>query len=332
MHVDVVKPLRKSGISQSVKNRITGIPSNVFRILILFLICLSANAQSNFLFYLIENRETGDVVRRGTVTDAGLLPNELILAPTTVYREWLYDPVTGLLGYEDIETPPAGSRFRIPPIEMRIPVAPDSDGDGLSDDAEYVIGTDPRIADTDGDGISDGVSVSRGLNPVQGRPVVTGVIASVDTPGTAVDVTAQSGVAVVAARSGGVVVFNATDTANPIRVAQVVTPGDAMRVAISGDLVAVADGASGVAVIDVSDPAQAAVVRRIPLGSAAQAIAVAASLAFVGTSDGQVVTVDLTSGIILARNPVDPAVYDLALQGDTLFVLAVMPFGNKSFN
>src|SRR5688572_10328583 len=110
---------------------------------------ITSQAQSeqtirSVLFYLVENRETGDIIRRGTTTDAGLLPNELILAPSTIYRMWLYDPATDLVGFEDIETPTAGQRFVIPPIQLRIPMAPDSDNDGLSDDAEFVIGTDPN--------------------------------------------------------------------------------------------------------------------------------------------------------------------------------------------
>lgn len=44
-------------------------------------------------------------------------------------------------------------------------VVPDSDGDGLSDDEESVLGTDPGNADTDGDGLQDGLEVSVGLDP-----------------------------------------------------------------------------------------------------------------------------------------------------------------------
>jgi hypothetical protein len=42
----------------------------------------------------------------------------------------------------------------------------DSDGDGLSDDQERAIGTDPLNPDTDGDGLSDGVEVKMGLDPL----------------------------------------------------------------------------------------------------------------------------------------------------------------------
>ena len=42
----------------------------------------------------------------------------------------------------------------------------DSDGDGLSDEEERQIGTDPLNPDTDGDGLSDGLERSVGLNPL----------------------------------------------------------------------------------------------------------------------------------------------------------------------
>lgn len=44
-------------------------------------------------------------------------------------------------------------------------VGPDSDGDGLSDADEAVIGTDPDDIDTDGDGMEDGDEVAWGTNP-----------------------------------------------------------------------------------------------------------------------------------------------------------------------
>ncbi|HEY3447769.1 MAG TPA: calcium-binding protein [Myxococcales bacterium] len=43
---------------------------------------------------------------------------------------------------------------------------PDSDGDGLPDDDEDKLGTDPLIADTDEDGLMDGVEVIAGLDPL----------------------------------------------------------------------------------------------------------------------------------------------------------------------
>lgn len=64
----------------------------------------------------------------------------------------------------------------------------DSDGDGISDDDELALGTEPTIVDSDGDRISDGVELRMGLRP-QYTPtgeninVITGCNAELDTDG-----------------------------------------------------------------------------------------------------------------------------------------------------
>ncbi len=42
----------------------------------------------------------------------------------------------------------------------------DDDNDGLSDDEEAKLGTNPLVADTDGDGLKDGEEIRRGTNPL----------------------------------------------------------------------------------------------------------------------------------------------------------------------
>jgi hypothetical protein len=56
----------------------------------------------------------------------------------------------------------------------------DSDGDGLSDDYEKQIGTDPLNYDTDGDGLGDGVEVKMGLDPLTPN-VITSCNPDLDT-------------------------------------------------------------------------------------------------------------------------------------------------------
>lgn len=46
-----------------------------------------------------------------------------------------------------------------------IVVEPDADNDGLSDDEEIALGTNPNVADTDGDGVNDGAEVVAGTDP-----------------------------------------------------------------------------------------------------------------------------------------------------------------------
>lgn len=46
----------------------------------------------------------------------------------------------------------------------------DSDGDGISDEEENCIGTNPLIVDTDGDGLSDGIEYTNGFDPLDKDP------------------------------------------------------------------------------------------------------------------------------------------------------------------
>lgn len=151
--------------------------------------------------------------------------------------------------------------------------------------------------------------------------MATGVIASSDTPGTAVDVCAINNLAVVADATAGVVVFNVTSGQNPVRIAQIDTPGNAQRVACSGNLIAVADGSAGLAVIDITDPPTARILHQVDLGGSAQAVATAGGVAFVGLSSGQLVSVDLANGTVLERVNAGAAIHDLSIEGDVLFVL-----------
>ncbi len=49
----------------------------------------------------------------------------------------------------------------------------DTDNDGLTDDEELALGTDPTLADTDGDGVNDGDEVAAGEDPLTADPLDT---------------------------------------------------------------------------------------------------------------------------------------------------------------
>jgi hypothetical protein len=46
---------------------------------------------------------------------------------------------------------------------------PDSDGDGLPDDAEFAIGTNATSSDSDDDGINDYAEIRQNLDPLDDR-------------------------------------------------------------------------------------------------------------------------------------------------------------------
>ncbi len=240
------------------------------------------------------------------------------------------------LGTIDFTTPSSGSRFTIPTVNLKIPQTPDSDGDGLYDDAELVIGTSPSNGDTDNDGVNDGAEIEQGLDPFDGLPGAIGLISSVDTPGTALDVCAFNDVAILADGANGVSILNVFNQMSPIIMGQVNTPGNASAVALTENYVAVADGAAGLTIIDITDPPSATIINQINLVGLVKAVAAAGGMAFVGTFNGpnsEVVQIDLATGQIVDRISFLYDVHDLFLEGDYLYVLIlgrleVISYGN----
>ncbi|HMO66287.1 MAG TPA: Ig-like domain-containing protein, partial [Verrucomicrobiota bacterium] len=209
-------------------------------------------------YFALMNLETGLIEQRGVTGRNGEGHEALIMAPDTRYRQWVFHPATGRVGTADWITPASGRSFLLPAVIMRRDRSPDTDGDGLRDTAEMIVGTNPDNPDTDGDGISDGAEIRNGTNPLDGLPAATGVIASARTPGVAVDVAAHSGYGVVALAQAGVAIFNLETGFPPTLLALVDTPGNARSVALvtrpnsRDDLrVLVADGPAGLAVVDL---------------------------------------------------------------------------------
>ncbi len=248
-----------------------------------------------------------------------------LLRASTNYRLFKLDRASLRVGYVSFKSGPNGARFEIPSVPLRPASSQfDLDADGLSDVAEFVVGTDPSDPDTDRDGVLDGESVRAGTF---NQPLFrAGIIAALDLPGEAQDVVGVDDKAIVALGTEGVVVANVFNRMNPQVVAFVRTPGEALRVASSGSLVAVATGAAGLAIVDVSDPPASPITHTVPavlLGGAAQSVACVARVAFVGLSTGKLATVDLASGAVLEQLSVGTAgaLVDLAVAGDVLYAL-----------
>lgn len=279
-------------------------------------------SQFGLHYYAVQDRSTGGVIQRGTAGAAGIAFSKLIVGPKTNYRIWILQATTLKLGSVDITTPDNGLSFSIPQILVDFNSTVDSDGDGLNDLGELILGTDPTLVDTDGDGIEDGAEVAQGLNPLDGFPVATGIVASVDTPGTATDICALNDLAVVADSDRGVSIFNVFNGMSPTIVAQVDTPGTATAVACEATRVAVADGTAGLAIVDFTDPPAARITHQLTLGSSANAVAMAGGIAYVGLQSGVLVAVDVASGTELQRKTISSLpIQDVAVGGDALYVL-----------
>ncbi len=72
----------------------------------------------------------------------------------------------------------ATTLFALAENDSNNPLFSDSDQDGLTDQEEKMLGTDPFNPDTDGDGYSDGKEVSSGYNPLKPAPGDRIVVAS----------------------------------------------------------------------------------------------------------------------------------------------------------
>jgi len=183
---------------------------------------------------------------------------------------------------------------------MRLPALPYSDGDGLSDDAERIIGTSRSAQDTDGDGISDWTAIFEGLDPLSGFR--DGLLDSTDTPGTPVDVWALDNY-LVADYEEGVSVFNVLNRMSQVIMSQVDTHGSALALASWSNQVVVSHGAAGMHVIDISDPPAARIdfsLGSVSLGHGRRQAATAAhGLAYLGTILGLPLLINGTSLFVI---------------------------------
>lgn len=305
--------------------------------------------------YLLVNNVTG-TLQRGKTLPGGAL-DDLLLAPNTSYSLYRVFPIpTGadqpifapeLFGAYDFfkmlfdnfmsgapgacEQLPPGSLFAEEPDEgslgpLGVTAAQDSDGDGLSDLEEYIIGTYANDPDSDGDGINDATEFLQGSDPADGLPVSSGVVASAATQSPALDVCVANNVAAVAEGSAGVELFDVFDTGNPVLLGRIETLGSADRLACSPGRLAIADGNGGILIYNTTIPTDPVLLDDTITVGRATAITTDNLTAYVGTAAGQVIQLDLISGQMINTTYVGGAVADVGL-GEMVYVLT----GNKLY-
>jgi hypothetical protein len=272
--------------------------------------------------------DTGSgVPLRARVSSAQTL--QFVLPPRTPYQLTVFDPASGLVAHSQGVTAATGK-----PTDLGVPffqasTAPDNDGDGLPNDAEFAIGTNPDRFSTTGDGIGDGAKVAMGLDPLDGRGFPTGIIASLPLQGEAQKVVlagsplnAQHQTAYVATGSCGLAVVDASQFNNPIVLGQLPLSGFNSDLAVdpADSLVAVAAGTAGLHVVDVSDPMTPLLRQTVPLH--ADHVKVADSFAYVAS--GSVLTlVDPLTGDVLDQHAYDGGtIDDMAVADGFLYTVA----------
>ncbi len=141
---------------------------------------IAERPQSKRLFYWLRN-QSNDTDLRGRLGTGGVLEG-LALRSRNFYQLSYLDPQTLGTGVTGFYSGPDGTNLEVPRVAIGPSRSPDSDGDGLSDEGEVILGTRLDVADTDGDGLADGAEVLAGSDPF-GRnisidEVVTGTISS----------------------------------------------------------------------------------------------------------------------------------------------------------
>ena len=272
--------------------------------LLLLLFCGVASAQDppppqGLIYFAVENLDTQLDPRRGTSSTTGQAFTSAVFAADTRYRAWVLHASTLRVGYVEFTSGRNGRRFTMPPIVLGDPDPFDHDGDRLHDLGEFIIGIDPMNPDSDGDGVPDGAEVIQGTDPrPNSRFLTQGVIAAVDTPGTAQDVCAINDLAAVADGDAGVAIFNIFNGLNPKIIASVPTLFPIERVACVGRRI-VAIGEDGVNIIDLSDPPRTEIIaelRELQLGGLPRSVTTAGSTAYVGLSSGRIAAIDVVTG------------------------------------
>ncbi len=279
------------------------------------------------LFFHLVNQDNGFELR-GRLNSGGYFDN-LILAPNALYRVEYFDSLTQRTGLAYFQSEPSGRTTTVPAALMFDAHGADRDGDGLTDAAEQVIGTNPSQRDTDGDGIGDGAEIAAGTNPSDGQPLGLGPMALRDTGGIAVKIDTINDLAVVG-NSGGIAVLNVANPLAPVLASQFnFQAGRVDAVAAAGDFVAAVpglDNASGARVHLFGRSADGTLTAAgsVPIGAVANTVVAAGRYAYVPARSANAPTlaiVRLRDALLLGHVPVNggDAIITLAIDGDVLW-------------
>lgn len=205
-------------------------------------------------YYVLRNLDDA-VEMRGRLNASGYF-GALVLAPDKVHTIAYFDPVTGKAGGALFVSGPNGSATTIPsaPFEEFEATDADTDGDGLRDLAEDILGTDPTLADSDQDGIPDGAEVLNDGNPLDGISETFGYQAGLPLSQGARELVVENDVAVVRADQGGLAFVDLQQPLQPTLVGRFPIADPSLSLAAMWPY-AVVGGSTRSTLVDFRDPA-----------------------------------------------------------------------------
>ncbi len=207
------------------------------------------------------------------------------------YHLTIFDPTTGLVAHDYGKTAASGKGVDLTAsLVFSASMAADSDYDGLPDDIEAAIGTNPHGGDTDNDGLGDYTEIKQGLDALGGLGLPTGVISAAGLKGSAEAVTVSGAIgdatkltAYVATGSHGLAVVDVSSLASPSVLAELDLPGENTRVAVDDGrgVALVAGGSGGLHFVDVSVAGAPTLIRTEAFAAPVAAVALRDGTAFV---------------------------------------------------
>lgn len=175
-------------------------------------------------YYRLVNLANGFEIR-GRLSSHGRFEN-IALAPNAIYSVGYLDPETGRVAAALFETGAVGVRAVVPTAAFETGPVTDTDGDGLTDFAEGILGTFPSQFDSDEDGVGDGDELWAGGNPLDGVARSLGVVASAGGGGETRDVAVQADVAVTVGTGVGLSWYDVSQPESPVLLNRFVAAGD----------------------------------------------------------------------------------------------------------